>query len=118
MDDKTGIARLIEVVETLYGGADHQFLNEALLAAKDEYEELLHTDGQYSELQTIAVGDKMIPAQTAILDWHRDAERYRFIRDRMARPETGQPVWMRRGDDLDEAIDAAMEDERLTGRPL
>lgn len=36
-----------------------------------------------------------------------DAERYRWIRDEMPRPVEGQTVWARRGDDLDEAIDAA-----------
>lgn len=40
----------------------------------------------------------------------RNANRYIYIRDHMPRPETGQPVWMRRGDDLDEAIDAAMRE--------
>ncbi len=45
-----------------------------------------------------------------IAELRADAERYRYIRDEMPRPVEGQVVWMRRGDDLDDAVDAAMKE--------
>jgi hypothetical protein len=44
------------------------------------------------------------------------ARRYLYLRDRMPRPVEGQQAfWLRRGDDLDEAVDAAMRLEPQHG---
>lgn len=47
-------------------------------------------------------------APDALCDY---ALRYWWVRDKMPRPVEGQqPFWLRRGDDLDEAVDAALSD--------
>ena len=67
------------------------------------------------EMIEIIVGDKMAAPLPVLLALKRDAERYRYLRDRMPRPIEGQqPFWLRRGDDLDKAIDAALADERAS----
>ena len=94
--------------------ANKTYLNNAAVMreAAALIEELQRVDELYDELSEVIVGAKMIPPLVPLLALKKDAERYRYIRDRMPRPETGQPMWIRRGEDLDEAVDAAMRESR------
>lgn len=43
-----------------------------------------------------------------------DAMRYRWLRDKLPRPLEGITAWLRQGEDLDDAVDAALRDEALS----
>ncbi len=60
--------------------------------------------------EIIALRDRVAAKDREIAELKENAERYLYIRDLMPRPVEGQVVWMRRGDDLDEAIDAEMKE--------
>jgi hypothetical protein len=57
------------------------------------------------EIIETVVGDKMVAVMPALLQMKEDAERYRWLKANHL--QTGPDSWIRTGDDLEEAIDAA-----------
>jgi hypothetical protein len=77
----------------------------------DELQDLRDTERAYDEICEAVVGAKMIPPLPVILQWKREAERYRWLRE----PNTGQD-YMAANCPIREAFDAWV-DECMTEAP-
>ena len=80
----------------------------------EELDELREIDRRYEALCDLAVGSKMIPPESTIHAWKRDAERYRWLRqqvkDKEAMVRAQALFWMYESrTQFDEAVDEAMK---------
>jgi sulfate adenylyltransferase subunit 1 (EFTu-like GTPase family) len=58
----------------------------------------------------IICGDKLVGVESAALAMKQDALRYRWLKEHHL--QVGPDAWIRTGEDLDDAIDAAMWEKK------
>lgn len=76
------------------------------MADRSDEQELLE------RLIEIICGEKMVGVEAEALSLKEDALRYRWLKEHHL--QVGPDAWIRTGDDLDEAIDAAMSERQIS----